>query len=138
MYDAKSSRRLVWAAWIIQILAFGWEALWHGLNPEFERALTVERVRNHLTTVHFPFYFGILALLLTTGYVLLQHIRHRQKGLAVPLLFALAVGQAIGQVWDALAHLRLSTGGPVAWTLVGLGIVGVPAILIVEWRRTRR
>jgi hypothetical protein len=138
MNDTTRSRRLIWIAWIIQMLAFVFEGLWHGLNPEFERDMTVASVRAHLSTVHLPFYGGIVALLVATGWALIQHVRQGKKGLAVPLLFAAALGQAIGQIWDASAHLRMSTGGPVAWTLVGLGLVGVPATLIVERRGSRR
>ena len=124
---------------LLQILTFAWEALWHGvLNPEFERAPTVEAMRHHLSTVHIPFYVGIVALLAVTTWALVDHIRRRDTGFATPLIFAMAVGQVIGQVWDAVEHLRLSHGGPIAWTLIVLGFIGVPIVLWIDGRRRRR
>ena len=132
-------RSLIWVAVAMQIAAFAWEGLWHGvLNPEFERAPTVEAMRHHLSSVHIPFYAAIVALLATTGWALIDQIRHHRTGVAIPLMFAMAVGQLVGQVWDARQHLELSTGGPIAWTLIVLGIVGVPIVLWLEARRARR
>ena len=49
----------------------------------------------------------------------------------------MAIGQVIGQIWDAVEHLKLSHGGPVAWTLIVLGFVGVPLMLWIDGRRHR-
>lgn len=135
----RDPRAFIWVAVIVQVLTFAWEGLWHGvLNPEFERAPTVEAMRHHLSTVHIPFYVGIVALLAATTWALVAHIRRRGTGFAIPLVFAMAVGQVIGQVWDAVEHLRLSHGGPIAWTLIVLGFIGVPIVLWIDgWRRRR-
>lgn len=131
-----SSRSLIWLAVAIQLLAFLWEALWHGLlNPAFEHKVTVAEMRRHLLTVHIPFYVGILALLLATGWALLERARRRETGPWIPIAFGAALGQFVGQVWDAWAHLRLSHGGPIAWTLMMLGLVGVPIALWLDSRR---
>lgn len=135
----RNPRALIWVAVVMQIVTFAWEGLWHGLwNPEFERAPTAEAMREHLSTVHIPFYVAILALVATTGWASIDQRRQGRGGFAIPLTFAMAVGQVIGQVWDAWQHLKLSTGGPIAWTLIVLGIVGVPIVLWTDGRRARR
>ena len=136
---SRNPRALIWVAVAIQLLAFAWEGLWHGvLNPEFERAPTVEAMRHHLSTVHLPFYAAIVALVAATAWALLDQVRQGRRGSAIPLTFAMAIGQAIGQIWDATKHLALSNGGPIAWTLMGLGTVGVPIVLWIDGRRRRR
>lgn len=132
----RDPRSLIWIAVVLQVLAFTWEGLWHGvLNPEFERAPTVEAMRHHLATVHIPFYLGIVALLAATAWALVDRVRRGSTGIAIPLVFAMAVGQVVGQIWDAVGHLRLSHGGPIAWTLIVLGFVGVPVVLWIDRRR---
>ena len=134
-----SAWRLIGAALVLQLVAFVWEGLWHGLlNPEFERAPTVEAMRHHLATVHIPFYISIVALLLATGWALRLQLARAGSGLAVPVAFAAAIGQAVGQAWDAWGHLRLSSGGPIAWSLIALGPVAALWALVAESRRERR
>jgi hypothetical protein len=127
---------LIRAALVFQVLAFIWEGLWHGvLNPAFEAAATVDDMRHHLVTVHIPFYASILGLLLATGWALAMQAKRRRAGLLLPIAFAAVVGQAVGQAWDVWGHLRLSSGGPIAWALMALAPLVVLVALVIESRR---
>jgi undecaprenyl pyrophosphate phosphatase UppP len=133
------SRSLIWGALGLELIALVWEGLWHAvLNPEFEHAVTVEEMRHHLLTVHIPFYVSILALLGATAWAVIQQARHARRGWAMPIGLVAAIGQVIGQVWDAIGHLRLRNGGPVAWTLMILGPIVVAAALVIEARHERK
>ena len=73
--DRSSPRTWVWAALVLQLFGLALDAVWHGLiNPNFE-AVTAEQMVAHLSTVHLPIYIGVLSVLISTTWALVDQMR---------------------------------------------------------------
>jgi hypothetical protein len=110
-----------------------------------ERTLNAEEVTacrfaHHLGTVHLPIYLGVLGVLVTTLWALIDQLRRREPvGIALPIAVAAALVAAGGEAWHACMHLRLSThGGPIAAATSFFGFLVVVAALRVSGGRDRR
>jgi hypothetical protein len=125
MRDARTARAWSWAALALQLVGFVFDGLWHGLlSPDVEPT-TFPDMLVHLVTVHLPLYLGVLSVLLTTGWALVE----RRSGSAIA--FAGALLSTAAEAWHASIHLRLSTrGGPIAEGLAGVGFV---VVVIAVW-----
>src|SRR5262245_57627251 len=110
-----SCRRWIWAAVAVQVVGLAVDAVWHGLlHPDFE-AVTPDQMAAHLSTVHLPIYIGVVGVLLTTAWALVDRARRPTPGMALPVALAGAVISTAGEAWHAYGHLQLSThGGPLA------------------------
>jgi hypothetical protein len=130
-----SPRAWVWLAVLIQIAGLMFDVLWHGLlHPGFE-ATSVPEMVAHLSTVHLPIYLGVLAVLVTTTWALVDGPRHGRAGIALSVAFAGALLAVTGEAWHAYTHLQLSThGGPLAAATSALGLV---VVIVAVWRAGR-
>jgi hypothetical protein len=120
----------IWAALAVQLGGLAYDAVWHGLlHPEFE-AKTVDEMVNHLTTVHLPIYIGVLSVLVTTTWTLIDQIRRSKTGVALLVAFAGALVSTAGEIWHAYTHLQLSThSGPIAGITAVFGFIVVVTAL---------
>jgi FtsH-binding integral membrane protein len=139
MWHPSTSRRWIWGSLSVQLAGLAFDFLWHGvLNPDCE-AVTVDQMVTHLSTVHFPIYVGVLAVLLSTGWALFAQMRRSRMGIALPVAFLGALVSTAGEGWHAYTHLQLSThSGPIAATTAFLGFVVVVAALWFSRTRRRR
>ena len=133
MRDARTARAWIWAALALQLAGLAFDGVWHGLlSPGVEPATFAEMLV-HLGTVHAPLYLGVLSVLITTGWALVEH----RSGSAVA--FAGALLSTAAEAWHASIHLRLSTrGGPIA---EGVAVIGLVVVVIAVWvggRQERR
>jgi hypothetical protein len=138
----KNPRRWIWVALIVQWLGLAYDFVWHGfIRPDFE-ATTVRGMVHHLGTVHVPLYLGVALAFLATGWALIDHVRRGDHGMAIPIAFAGAVIQVIGEGWHASSHLHLSTHvGLPAFSLSFVGMLIVLGALLFSGhagRGTRR
>jgi hypothetical protein len=133
MRDAQTARVWIWAALVLQLAGLAFDGVWHGvLRPGVEPKTLAEMVV-HLGSVHLPLYLGVLAVLITTGWALVE----RRSGSA--FAFAGALLSTAGEAWHAFIHLRLSTqGGPVAEGVATIGFVVVVTAVWVGGRQERR
>src|SRR3989442_5934945 len=115
MRDARTARAGIWAALALQLAGLAFDGVWHGLlSPGVEPATFAEMLV-HLGTVHAPLYLGVLSVLITTGWALVEH----RSGSAVAL--AGAPLSTAAQASAASLHLGLSTGGgPIPAGLAGV------------------
>jgi hypothetical protein len=115
----------------LQVTGLAFDAVWHGLlRPDFE-ATTVEEMAFHLATVHLPLYLGVLAVLATTTWALVERTNRIGPGIALPVAFTGALVAAAGEVWHAYTHLQLSThAGPIAG---GLAVFGLVVVVVASW-----
>ena len=135
--DHRSSPRTwMWAALVLQLFGLALDALWHGLiNPNFE-AVTADQMVTHLSTVHLPIYIGVLSVLVSTTWALVDQMRQSKLGVAMPIAFAGALVSTIGEIWHAYTHLQLNThSGPIAGTMSSLGLIVVVTPLWLSDRR---
>jgi hypothetical protein len=122
----------------IQILGTLFDFGWHALNRDFE-AKTVGEMVAHLSTVHLPIYIGVVSVLLTTAWALLEQMRQSRTGVALPVAFAGALVSTAGEAWHAYSHLQLTThSGPIAAATAGFGLLVVITALWLDGRRERR
>lgn len=130
MWHRKTPRTWIWISLVVQIGGLAFDAIWHGLlNPGFE-AVTVGQMVAHLSTVHLPIYIGVVAVLLSTGWALVDQLRRGKAGVALPMAFAGALVSTAGEAWHAYTHLQLSThSGPIAAATAFLGLVVVVTAL---------
>ena len=138
--DHRSSPRTwMWAALVLQLFGLALDAVWHGLiNPNFE-AVTAEQMVAHLSTVHLPIYIGVLSVLISTTWALVDQMRQSKLGVAMPVAFAGALVSTIGEIWHAYTHLQLNThSGPIAGTMSSLGFIVVVTALWLSGRRGHR
>jgi hypothetical protein len=129
----------IWAALAVQLGGLAFDAVWHGLlNPDFE-ATTVDEMVNHLITVHLPIYIGVLSVLVTTAWALIDQIRRSKIGVALPVALAGALVSTAGEIWHAYSHLQLSThSGPIAGITAVFGSIVVVASLWFAGHHDRR
>jgi hypothetical protein len=108
------------------------------LNPDFE-ATTVDQMVRHLTTVHLPIYIGVLSVLVTTAWALVDQIRRSKIGVTLPVAFAGALVSTAGEIWHAYSHLQLSThSGPIAGITAVFGFIVVVTALWLAEHQDRR
>src|SRR5262249_21321304 len=89
-------RRWIWTAVAIQVVGLAFDAVWHGLlHPGFEAA-TVRQMVIHLGTVHLPIYIGVMSVLLTTAWALVDRMRRSRTGVFLAVAFAGAVVATAG------------------------------------------
>jgi hypothetical protein len=75
--------------------------------------------------LHLPLYLGIVSVLITTGWALVEH----RGGSAIA--FAGALLSTAAETWHASIHLRLDTrGGPIAEGVVTIGFL---VVVIAVW-----
>src|SRR5262249_10585393 len=111
---------------------------WHALHSDFE-ATTAEQMLVHLGTVHIPIYVGVVCVLLTTGWALIDQARRPPIGAAFPVAFVGAVISFLGEAWHADHHLGLDTqGGPLAGAVSLLVFLIGGGAMWVSGRRDRR
>jgi hypothetical protein len=133
------SLKWIWAALAVQLGGLAFDAVWHGLlNPDFE-ARTIDEMVSHLSTVHLPIYIGVLSVLVTTAWALVDQIRRSKIGIALPIAFAGALISTAGEIWHAYSHLQLSThSGPIAGITAVFGFVVVVTALWFAGRGDRQ
>jgi hypothetical protein len=87
----------IWAALSVQLFGLAFDAVWHGLlNPNFE-ARTVDQMVRHLSTVHLPLYIGVLSVLVSTAWALIDQMSRSRIGVALPVAFAGALVSTAGR-----------------------------------------
>jgi type IV secretory pathway VirB2 component (pilin) len=129
----------IWVSLTVQLLGLAFDAVWHGLlNPDF-KAVTVGQMVTYLSTVHLPIYIGVMSVLLSTAWALVDQIRRSKISVALPVAFAGALVSAAGEGWHAYTHLQLSThSGPIAAITAFVGFIVVVAALWLAGRHGRR
>ena len=139
MRHRSGPRIWVWAALSVQLFGLAFDAVWHGLlNPDFE-AVTVDQMVRHLCTVHLPLYIGVLSVLVTTAWALVDQMRRSKTGVALPVAFAGALVSTAGEIWHAYTHLQLSThSGAIAGITSSFGFIVVVTALWLAGRHARR
>src|SRR5262245_53375622 len=135
----RASRISIWTALAIQLAGLLFDFAWHGLHPSFE-ARTVPEMVHHLGTVHLPIYLGVLGVLATTVWALIDQLRRRKPvGVALPIAVAGALSSVTGEAWHAYTHLQLEThGGPIAAATSFAGFLVVVVALWLSGRRDRQ
>ncbi len=135
MSRRRTSRKMIWTALSVQLAGLVLDIVWHALHTDFE-AVTVDAMLVHLGTVHIPIYVGVLCVLLTTAWALVDQARRPPIGAAFPVAFVGALISASGEAWHAYTHLQLSThGGPLA---AGTSFVGFLIVVTAMWTSGRR
>src|SRR2546426_2108261 len=108
MQGVRTARGWIWAALALQALGLAFDGVWHGLISPGVEPTTFTEMIVHLGTVHLLLYLGVLSVVITTGWALVE----RRSGSAVALARALLSTAPGG--WARALHLRLGTrGGPV-------------------------
>jgi hypothetical protein len=132
-------RAWIWAALVLYWIGVAYDIAWHGfIQPGFE-ADTFAEMLQHLRTVHLPIYLGVAALVVTTAWALVDHVRRGRRGVAAPLAFVGGLLAAVGEGWHAYSHLQLTTHvGPLAFSLGVVGMLIVLGALIAGGRAERR
>ena len=135
----KTPRAWIWAALVLYWVGVAYDIAWHGfIEPGFE-AHTFDEMLRHLRTVHLPIYLGVAALVVTTAWALVDHVRRGRRGAAAPVAFAGGLLAAVGEGWHAYSHLQLTTHmGPVAFLLGFVGMLIVLGALIAGGRAEHR
>jgi len=129
---------LIWAALAVQFTGHIVDVVWHAVRSDFE-ARTVEQMAVHLGTIHIPLYVGVLCVLLSTAWALIDQARRPPIGAAFPIAFVGALISAAGEIWHATMHLRLDTrAAPIAGAMSFVGFVVVVAAMWISGRRDQR
>jgi hypothetical protein len=130
------ARSWIWAAIIVEIIGLAVDAVWHGvLSPEVEPRTHGEMVR-HLLTVHLVLYVGVVWLVVSTAWALVERARRSGIGVALPVALAGAAVQLGGEAWHAYSHLQLRPS-PVPELAGFVGLAVVIAATAVSARRAR-
>jgi hypothetical protein len=129
---------LIWAALAVQLTGHVIDVVWHAVHSDFE-AKTVEQMAVHLGTVHIPLYVGVLCVLFSTAWAVIDQARRPPIGAAFPIAFVGALISAAGEIWHATMHLQLDTrAAPIAGTMSLVGFVIVAAAMWISGRADRR
>jgi uncharacterized BrkB/YihY/UPF0761 family membrane protein len=138
MSRRRKHRTLIWTALGVQLAGLIVDIVWHALHSDFEPQ-TVEQMVVHLGTIHIPIYVGVLCILMTTAWALIDQARRPPIGAAFPVAFVGAVIATAGEAWHAYSHLQLSTHtASVAGAVSFAGFLIVAAAMWVSGRRDRR
>jgi uncharacterized BrkB/YihY/UPF0761 family membrane protein len=138
MSRRRKHRTLIWTALGVQLAGLIVDIVWHALHSDFEPQ-TVEQMVVHLGTIHIPIYVGLLCVLMTTAWALIDQARRPPIGAAFPIAFVGAAIATAGEAWHAYSHLQLSTHtAPVAGAVSFAGFLIVAAAMWVSGRRDRR
>jgi uncharacterized BrkB/YihY/UPF0761 family membrane protein len=138
MSRRRKSRLLIWTALGVQLAGLIVDIAWHALHSDFE-AVTTEQMLVHLGTIHIPIYVGVLCVLLTTAWALIDQARRPPIGAAFPVAFVGALVSTLGEAWHAYRHLQLDThGAPIAGAVSFAGFLVVAAAMWLSGRRDRR
>jgi hypothetical protein len=138
MSRRRKSRLLIWTALGVQLAGLIVDIAWHALHSDFA-AVTTEQMLVHLGTIHIPIYVGVLCVLLTTAWALIDQARRPPIGAAFPVAFVGALVSTLGEAWHAYRHLQLDThGAPIAGAVSFAGFLVVAAAMWVSGRRDRR
>jgi uncharacterized BrkB/YihY/UPF0761 family membrane protein len=138
MSRRRTHRTLIWTALGVQLAGLIVDIVWHALHSEFEPK-TVEQMVVHLGTIHIPIYVGVLCVLMTTAWALIDQARRPPIGAAFPVAFVGAAIAAAGEAWHAYSHLQLSTHtASVAGAVAFAGFLIVATAMWVSGRRDRR
>jgi uncharacterized BrkB/YihY/UPF0761 family membrane protein len=138
MSRRKTARILILTALGIQLAGLIVDIVWHALHSHFE-AGTTEQMLVHLGTVHIPIYVGVVCVVLTTAWALIDQARRPPIGAAFPVAFVGALISAAGEAWHAFMHLQLDThGAPIAAATSFVGLLIVAAAMWASGRRDRR
>src|SRR5262249_15887498 len=86
MSRRRRHRTLIWTAVGVQVAGLIVDIIWHAVHSDFE-AKTVEQMVVHLGTIHIPIYVGVLCVLLTTAWALIDQARRPPIGAAFPVAF---------------------------------------------------
>jgi hypothetical protein len=125
MRDARTARAWIWAAVALDVAGLAFDGVWHGLLSPGVEPTTFAEMLVHLGTVHLPLYLGVLSMLITTGWALVE----RRKESAVA--FAGALVSTAAEAWHASIHLSLSTrGGAIA---EGVAVIGLGVVIAAVW-----
>ena len=125
MRTTRTARGFIWAALSLQVAGLAWDGIWHGLVRPRVEPTTFRDMLVHLGTVHLLLYVGVLGVLITTGWALVE-----RRSRAAPA-FAGALLSTIAEAWHASIHLRLSTsGGPIAESVA---VVGLLVVVVSVW-----
>jgi|SRR5215470_12990237 len=125
MRTARTARVWIWAALALQVAGLVWDGVWHGLVRPGVEPTTFRDMLVHLGTVHLVLYVGVLGVLITTGWALVE----RRSGAAAAFVGALL--STIAEAWHASIHLRLRTsGGPIA---EGVAVLGLLVVVVSVW-----
>jgi hypothetical protein len=133
-------RAWIWVSVCVQLSGLAFDATWHGLlNPGFE-AVTISQMARHLASVHLLLYSGVVSVLLSTGWALLDQLWHGEYSLALPVAFAGALLSTAGEGWHAYTHLQLrpTHSAAIAGSTGAIGLVIVVAALLLSRRAVRR
>jgi hypothetical protein len=132
-------RTWMWIWLAVQCIGLAYDFAWHGIVDPGFNATTLDEMVKHLSTVHLPLYFGVAGMLVSSAWALVDHLKRRETGLAIPVAFAGALIQTAGETWHAYSHLQLTTHiGPSAFAVSFIGMVIVIAALVADSRSGRR
>jgi len=138
MSRRRKSRILIWTALSVQLAGLIIDIVWHALHSDFE-ATTTEQMLVHLGTVHIPIYIGVLCVLLTTGWALIDQARRPPIGAAFPVAFVGALISTAGEAWHAYRRMQLDTHhAAIAGAVSFVGFLIVAAAMWAGGRRDRR
>src|SRR3989454_12656749 len=98
MQGVRTARGWIWAALALQALGLAFDGVWHGLISPGVEPTTFTEMIVHLGTVHLLLYLGVLSVVITTGWALVE----RRSGSAVALGRAALAASAGG--WPAPHH----------------------------------
>src|SRR5262249_24822240 len=137
MSRRRRHRTLIWTAVSVQVVGLIVDIIWHAVHSDFE-AKTVEQMGGHRGTVHIPIYGGVLWVLRTTAWALIDRAGRPPIGAAFPVAFVGALISTAGEAWHAFSHLQLSTHtAPIAGGVSFVGLVIVATAMWVSGRRDR-
>src|SRR3989442_2749247 len=109
MPGVRTARRWIWAALALQAVGFAFDGVWHGLISPGVEPTTFTEMIVHLGTVHLLLYLGVLSVVITTGWALVE----RRSGSAGA--FARALLSTAPQALHPSTPLKLKTHrGPIA------------------------
>src|SRR3989442_1084445 len=133
MPGVRTARGWIWAALALQAVGFAFDGVWHGLISPGVEPTTFTEMIVHLGTVHLLLYLGVLSVVITTGWALVE----RRSGSAVA--FAGALLSTAPEALPASLHLTLSTpGGPIPQGVAKIGFLFVVIAPLVGGLAERR